>query len=118
MTVEAALFAALRGLVGDRAYPDVAPAGVGMPYIVYQQVGGRSFSFLERAVLSKKNGRFQVVVWSKTRAEAAAIGLQIESALIVNTAFQASPLGAPIADFDEDTELRGSRQDFEIWSDR
>jgi hypothetical protein len=118
MTVEGAIFSALRGLVADRAYPDMAPAGVATPYLVYQQVGGRSFGFLERAVMSKKTGRFQVVVWSKTRAEAAALGLQIEAALITNTAFQATALGAPVADYDEETELRGNRQDFEIWSDR
>jgi len=118
MTVEADLFTTLKGLVGNRMYPDVAPAGAVTPYIVYQQISGQSIQFLERALPSKKNGRFQIAVWSATRAEAASIGLAIENAMQLATVFQVEVIGAPTADYDEDTQLRGSRQDFGIWSDR
>lgn len=118
MTVEADIYSALRGLVADRAYPDFAPEGAAAPYITYQQVGGEAFQFLERALLSKKHGRFQVAVWATTRAEAAAIGLQIEAAILLATSFQAYAIGAQTADHDEATRLRGNRQDFGIWSER
>lgn len=127
MTVEADLFNTLKPLVGAdvisgvsraRVFPDIAPADAGKPFIVYQQIGGRSVSFLERGLPSKKHGRFQVCVWSATRAEAAAIGLQIENTMLTTTAFQVEAIGSPAADYDVDTTLRGSRQDFGIWSDR
>lgn len=118
MTVEADIFDAIKSTVAGRAYADIAKPGVGRPYAVYQQVGGVSVTYLERALASKKNGRFQVAVWATTRMEAAAIGLAIESALVEATTMQATPIGAAHADYDEDTELYGSRQDFSIWSDR
>ncbi|MBS0427605.1 MAG: DUF3168 domain-containing protein [Proteobacteria bacterium] len=118
MTVEADLTILLQGLVGGRMFPDVAPEGTEAPYIVFQQVGGRSVAFLERAVPSNKHGRYQVAVWAKQRSEAAALGLQIEAAMLTATAFQVEALGAPIADHDSETGLRASRQDFGIWSQR
>lgn len=119
MTVETDIYTTLRTLVADRVYPDVAPAGAETPYIVYQEISGEAPVFLERAVPSKKNGRFQAVVWSRTRTEAAAIGLLIEEAMVMSTLFQAKPQGGRSAISDtEDTDLRGSRQDFTVWSTR
>lgn len=118
MTVEADLLAILDPFAGMRVYPDVAPDGVVTPYIVYQQITGETIAFLERALPSKKNGRFQIAVWSATRLEAAAIALQIENALMLTTAFQVEVIGGPTAVYDEETKLRGSRQDFSIWSER
>lgn len=118
MTVETDIEAAVASLVGARCFPDFAPPGAAAPYAVYQQVGGESVTFLERAQPSKKNGRFQITVWALTRIQAAAINLQIEAAMVAATAFNATPFGAPIADYDETTRLRGARQDFEVWSDR
>lgn len=116
--VEGDIFNTLKGLVANRCYPDVAPSGAVKPYMVYQQVGGEAPTFLERAQPSKKNGRFQVSVWSTTRAEAANIALQAEAAMVAATAFDAKPVGAPIAVYDDETQLRGSLQDFTVWSDR
>mgnify|MGYP002777216211 CR=1 FL=1 len=118
MTVEANLFGSVQGLVSGRCYPDEAPATATPPYIVYQQVGGEAPTFLENALPSKENGRFQFTVWAQTRIQAKAISKQIEAALVADTDFQARPLGSPIAVIDEDTKLRGSRQDFTVWSNR
>lgn len=118
MSVEDDIFTALSPLVSDRVYPDVAPADAERPYIVYQEISGEAPTFLERSMPSKKNGRFQVVVWSTTRKQAAAIGLQIEEAMTLATSFQAKPIGGRSAAYEEDTQLRGSRQDFTVWSDR
>ena len=118
MTVEADLFNALKALVANRAFPDVAPAGTVRPYITYQQAGGESVVFMERAAASMKNGRFQVNVWADTRGSAAALALQIENTLIAATTMQATPLGSPVGAYEEDTNLFGTRQDFSIWSNR
>lgn len=118
MTVETDIKALLNSLVASRVFPDVAPNATPRPYITYQQAGGHAVAFLGREVPSKKHGHFQVNVWSDTRAEASAISLQIESAFILTTAFQASAVGAPTAHVDDDAGYYGSRQDFSIWSDR
>lgn len=99
-------------------YPDVAPMIAVPPYATYQQVGGESLTFLGREVPSKKNGRFQITVWSKTRFEAAALALAIENAFLVATAFQATPLGSPIAAYEDGTNFYGTHQDYSVWSDR
>lgn len=118
MTIEADLFTTLRSLAGDRVFPDVAPAGAPTPYIVYQEISGEAPIFLERAVPSKKHGRFQITVWAATRIEASTLILQVEEAMTLSLLFQAKPIGGRTADYDEDTGLRGARQDFGVWSGR
>jgi len=118
MTVEASIFTALTSLVSGRVFPDTAPLTTTRPYITYQQVGGDSPTFLERALPSKKNGRFQLNVWAATRASAMTVAGQVEAALAAATSFQAEPLEAPTYEYEQDLLLYGSRQDFTIWSDR
>lgn len=118
MTVEADLFQTLNALFGGRFYPDVAPDSAPTPYGVFQQVGGQTVSFLELGVPSKKNGRFQIACWSTTRLEASAIGMAVENAMLVATAFSATPLGSMTGEYEEETRRFGTRQDFSIWSDR
>lgn len=116
--VEGDIFAALSPLFSGRVYPDEAPAGVVLPYCVYQQAGGESPTFLERASPSKKNGRFQIAVWSLTRAEASNKCRAVEAAMVTAAAFQAQPIGDQVATKDEETKYRGALQDFSVWSDR
>lgn len=118
MSVESDIYTLMKPLAGNRVFPDVAPLGTATPFITYQQVGGDALSFYGREVPSKKHGRFQVNVWGKTRAEVAALSLQIESAFITATAFTAEALGAPVSELDEEIPLYGARQDFSIWSER
>lgn len=118
MTVEADLHTLLDGMAAGGAYPDVADDNPVVPYIVYQQISGEPLAFLERALPSKKNGRFQIAVWATTRKDAAAIALQIENAMLLTTAFQVEVIGGPTAAYDDETKLRGTRQDFGIWSER
>jgi hypothetical protein len=115
LSLESDLFDALKGLVGNRVYPDVAPQGVARPYIVYQQVGGRAVNFVDPTVPSKKNARIQVAAWADTRAAASALGRQIEDTLRAAAALQITVLGAPVATYDEETKFRGTRQDFSAW---
>lgn len=116
MTVEAAIFAALKGLVSNRVFPDVAPEGTTRPYITYQQVGGDVISYVGREVPDLDNGRIQITWWADTRAAAKALSVSVNAAMVTATAFQAKPLGAPIASYDEETKLRGYIQDFSVWS--
>lgn len=117
MTVEKDIYDLLTTVV-PRVFPDVAPMSAVPPYATYQQVGGESLTYLGREVPSKKNGRFQITVWSKTRFEASALALAIENAFLVAEAFQATPLGSPIAAHEDVTNFYGAHQNFSVWSDR
>ena len=112
MTIEADIYNALKGLVSNRVYADVAPAGAVAPYLTYQQVGGTGRNFLEATVPSKKNGRFQINCWADSRISAAALSRQVEDAMV--TTLKAFVLGAPVAMLDADTGLRGTTQDFSL----
>lgn len=119
MTIEKDIFDALKTLVSNRVYPDVNDAPtVTTPYIVYQEIGGEDPVFLEQAEPSKENGRFQVVYWATTRAVSKALAKQGETAMTMSTTFQAKPIGGKTSVIDDDTKLRGTRQDFTVWSDR
>ncbi len=115
MTVESSIFDALKGLVANRVYPDIGPELVTKPYITYQQIGGQGVNFVDTTVPSKKNARFQINCWADTRAVAGALGRQIEDTMRAVTALQVTVLGAPVATYDEETKLRGTRQDFSVW---
>ena len=115
MSAESQMFAALRTLVSDRVYPDLAPDPVTKPYIVYQQVGGAAVQFVGADVPSKKNSRMQVSVWGETRAQVSALAVQVEDTLRGTASLQTIVLAAPVATYDPDTKLRGSQQDFSIW---
>lgn len=115
MSMETLLFARLKSLVDNRCYPDIAPDLTIRPYITYQQVGGFTVNFIDPAVPSKKNGRFQINVWADTRAQASVLAGQIEDALRDVAALQTTVLSAPVATYEPDTALRGTRQDFSFW---
>jgi hypothetical protein len=114
MSVESDLYGVLGPLVSGRAYPDVAPTGAVRPYIVYQQVGGVPLSFLA-GIPDKRNGRFQIAAWATTRISASALIRQVEDAVRLSAALNATTEGGAVADYEEDTKLYGARQDFSIW---
>lgn len=119
MTVEADLLAVLDPLFGGRVYATQAPDEVDRPYAVFQQTGGVAISFTERQTMpSKKNGRIQINTWATTKAEASALALQVEAAVVLAAAFQAEALGAAIDVDGSMVALFGMQQDFSIWSDR
>lgn len=115
MSIETALFAALRGLVADRVFPDVAPENTPRPYITYQQTGGDAVNFVEGTIPSKKNARMQINVWADTRLQATAMGGSVEDALRTLVSLQPTVLGAAIATYDDETKLRGTLQYFSLW---
>lgn len=118
MTIEAAFYTALRGLVTDKVYPDVNDAGTDAPYVVHQRVGGNTPVFMEGASPSKEFVRVQVTSWHSTRLGAVALAKQVQDALVALTAISAKPFGSAISLYDPSTKLRGCAQDFIVWADR
>ena len=116
MTTESLLFNALKGLVSNRVYPDIAPIGTVRPYLTFQQVGGASINFLGGDIPGKARARMQVNVWADTRSQAALLITQVESAIRSATALQATVLGQPVSSYELDTLLYGSRQDFDLFN--
>jgi len=115
MSVESLIFDTLKTLASNRVYPDIAPANTTRPYITYQQIGGSGVNFVDPTVPSKKNSRFQINVWDDTRLSCATIAGQVEDALRAATSLHTTVLSAPVASYEVETGLRGSRQDFGFW---
>jgi hypothetical protein len=118
MTVEADLYNALKGLVGNRCFPDFAPLSTVKPYITYTQIGGEALTLLDGSLPDKKHGRFQINVWGDTRASVAALMLQVELAMSQVTVFHARPVSAPSSDYDHDMLIYSAMQDFSVHSAR
>lgn len=115
MSAETAIYTALKGLVSNRVYPDVAPSGSALPRIVYQQVGGQSVQFMDGTLPNKENGRFQVACWGTTRVAVVNLAKQVETAICAVPELQATPLGARVSEYEDDTQLYSARQDFSCW---
>lgn len=115
MSLEPQIFAALTGLVGGNVWPDIGPDDVELPYITYQQVGGDAVNYTDKTLPGSRNARVQVNVWAATRLAASALADQVEDALRLVASFDAEVLGARVAIYEQDTKLRGARQDFSIW---
>lgn len=118
MTVEADIYTAIKGLVSNRCFPDLAPLSTVRPYITYVQIGGEALSYIDNTIPDGKHGRFQINVWGDSRASVAALMLQVEAAMIQATAFQARPVSAPSSDYDHDMLVYGARADFSVFSSR
>lgn len=116
MSIETAIYAALKSLVANRVYRDIAPQTVtDLPRITFQQVGGSAVNFVDPTVPTKKNARFQVNCWNSRRDDVMALARQVEDALRVYDGLQTTVLGAAVAVYEDDTKLFGSQQDFSFW---
>lgn len=115
MTVETSIYTALKSLVNNRVYRDLAPdTNTTTPYITFQQVGGLSVNFVDSATIPDKRGaRIQVNVWHSTRDAANALAIQAENAL---RPAASEVHGSFIATRDEETGLYGTIQDFSFFS--
>ena len=109
---ELAVYNAIKTLAAT--YPDVAPANAVAPWIVYQQVGGEAINWLENTDPGAERARVQVSVWATTRAQAAQLSLDCESAIRASNNMQAEPIGARVSVYEPDTQLYGCQQDFRV----
>lgn len=115
MSLETTLYTALKSLVSNRVYRDIAPADVSaLPRITFQQVGGDAINFLSGEKPSKKWARVQVNCWDDRRDDVMALARQVEDTLRATISLGTTVLGAPIAVYERETRLYGSIQDFSV----
>jgi hypothetical protein len=112
--IENDLKTALASIAGGRCYPDTAPDGATFPLLIYQQVGGRAYEYVNQSLPDHDHARVQVVTWAKTRPEASEI-MRSARVAILAAITPAQTYGAPIALYNDDLKLYGCRQDFGIW---
>lgn len=117
MTIETSLYTALKSLVADRIYRDIAPSTVTtLPRITFQAVGGESINFLDSATVpNKRFQRVQVNVWHNQRDAANALAIQVEETLKAYAVLQATSMGAFVAVHETETGLYGTIQDFSVF---
>lgn len=118
MSIEQRVFELLRGFVGGRVYPDVAPLDAPTPYITYQRVGGRADTYLGPELAGTKHARVQISIWGPDRLAVSSLADDVEDAFHTTRTMTAGPLGAAVSVYEDDTKLYGSRQDFSCWYDR
>lgn len=112
--VETLIVQSLGPIFEGRVYPDTATGDTPMPFVIFQQVGGQSASFVDGSLPDKQNARMQVTVWSKSRAQASELIARVQSA-ICGAPVLGMPLGAHISLRDPETGFKGAVQDFSIW---
>jgi hypothetical protein len=118
VSLETSIYTALKALVSNRVYRDIAPqTATTLPRITFQQVGGDGINFLDPTVPNKKHARVQINCWAGRRDDAMALARLAEDALRVTTALSPHVLGAAIAVYEDDTKLYGSMQDFSFFYD-
>lgn len=113
MSLEASLYTILSPLVAGRVYPDITPEPPAFPCIIYQQIGGKAFDYVDKSLPANDNARVQILVWSKTRMEASAISRAARVALMAS-ALNVRTVAAAISQYHEYLALFGARQDFDV----
>lgn len=114
MSLEASLFTILSPVVGGNVYPDITPEPPVFPCIIYQQVGGKAFDYVDKSLPANDNARVQLLVWAKTRLEASSLIRQARVALM-SSALNVRTVAAAISQYHEYLALFGARQDFDVY---
>ncbi len=117
MSMESDLSTLLKTIC-PRTFPDVGPSGTAAPLIAWQLLGGESLRALDNTALDKRNSYVQVSVYSLTRAEPLTKIRAAEEAMCASAAFVCTPMGEPLATYEDDTKLYGAIQRFSIWAAR
>jgi hypothetical protein len=118
MSAESDLYAVLAAQC-PRVFPDFASLDTARPYVTYQKIGGRPIVTFNKLVPNKTFSMYQINVWADTRVQADTLAWQIDSAMRLATVFDAKPETDPVSVFEEDEpNLRGTRQDFAVISNR
>jgi hypothetical protein len=117
VSVEADIVAVLQ-TVCPRALPDFAPFSTERPYVVYQAIGGTPLRYLDNTAADKRHTELQVTVWAGTRLAASNLIRAIEEAFCAASSLIGSPIGEAASIAEEDLNLYGSQQDFNIYTAR
>ena len=116
MSMESDLVDLVAPLLAGGLWPDIADQNTDLPYGTYMQVGGPTVDPVDGSAPGLWGARIQIDVWSKTRQEANEKMRAIEETLRASP-FNARPIGAFRANYNEVTKVRGAMQDFEVWWD-
>jgi hypothetical protein len=112
--------AGVAAVAADRVYTEVLPQAGAVPAIVFTEVSGEDDIALDGPTGASAR-RVQVDSWGKTRADATALGLAVRAALAGHVGgaagldVQGVFLGSERWDFDAETALYRTSQDFEVW---
>jgi len=113
--------AGVAALAADRVYTEVLPQSPTVPAVVFTEVAGDEDYALDGPT-GASSRRVQIDSWAKTRAEATALGLAVKGALAGHAGAAA---GLDVQgvfflterwDFDPETALYRTSQDYEIWT--
>jgi hypothetical protein len=85
MSLESDIFTALRLWCPNRCYPTLPRRTPGRPYIVWQQVGGEAFNFLEAAVSASATPASRSRAGPTTRIAANDLARSAEDALLASS---------------------------------
>lgn len=113
--------AGVAALAGGRVYSEVLPQGGDVPAVVFTEVAADEDLALDGPT-GARSARVQIDAWARTRAEATALGHAVKLALSghVGAAAGFEVLLALFVterwDFDAETSLYRTSQDFEIWT--
>lgn len=113
MSFESDFYDAIKGLVSNRVYPDVAPLNTTRPYITIQKVGGQAWNYLEGVFVGSRHARVQVNCFASTRNAANALARSVEVALVESPLkcwVETPAIDTPPSDLTP--PLYGTRQDF------
>lgn len=103
---------------GSNVWPDTTEANAQVPYIIYQQVSGSAYWYMDNTLPGNRNARVQISAWSKSRLTTNDLIREIERTLCEgNPPFNVRPMGAFTTDYDDDLEQYGAMQDFALWYD-
>lgn len=101
-----------------RTYPDIAPNGTAKPFLTWQGLGGEALGYLDNTEADKRNTLVQVNAWATTRLQSLSLIRSIETAMRGSAAFTATPQGEAVGTYEDDTQLYGCVQRFEIYATR
>lgn len=115
--IERQIYTALKDLVDNKVYRDIAPDNVtALPRITFQAIGGQSINYLDSATIpNKRRQRVQINVWHSTRDEANALAREVEDTMRAATELQTTVLGGFVSVYEPDTRLYGTIQDFTVF---
>lgn len=120
MTVQSSLFttlggnAALTAAVGVRIYPDVAPIGVAVPYVVWSEVGTTPYnSMAGHDGLTQY--RIQIMSFASSALRAREVAQLVRTAMAAATEFKSLEIDSASGDFEDGSKVYGMRSDFSVW---
>ena len=117
LAIETAIQTALAA-VCPRTFPDVAPDGTAPPYLVWRLDSGTPVRYVEGTIPDRRNALLQVAAWSATRAESNTVLQQVELSLLAAPALSTRAITEVHMAYDEDVDLGGAMQDFDVWGAR